>query len=221
LCSACISLFQLVLEPRPTPIHEYCYQLCEVNFKNHFYDICDYFLTPLHKAIFGLHPHQISPRAIKALQKVGYWYMNKYYTYVRRHGATWLPHFFPKYVPNKLLAKEVTYQTVNKGVVAYLSKKIKIYWPNFPIHISQYSLLNKKHTEKEAKTLKEICLCTGDNKGNDPQNVVYDHLKAIKLSLQTTHEVKYVEDIFRGALHFEEVLNRLPSDLTIEQLHKE
>jgi hypothetical protein len=51
--------------------------------------------------------------------------------------------------------------------------------------------------------------------------VVYDHLKSVKLALQTTHEVRYVEDIFQGALHFEEVLNRLPNDLTREQLHKE
>jgi hypothetical protein len=51
--------------------------------------------------------------------------------------------------------------------------------------------------------------------------VVYDHIKVVKIAQQTTHEVRYAEDIFRGALHFEEVLNRLPSDLTKEQLHKE
>jgi hypothetical protein len=42
------------------PIHFYCSQLWEVNCKIFFYDICDYFLSPLHKAIFGLFPHRIS-----------------------------------------------------------------------------------------------------------------------------------------------------------------
>jgi hypothetical protein len=70
---------------------------------------------------------------------------------------------------DKLLAREVSYQTFDKGVTAYLSEKNKRYWPNFPIHIGQYSLLNKRHVEKEAKTLKEICLCTRDKKGHDPK----------------------------------------------------
>jgi hypothetical protein len=57
------------------------------------------------------------------------------------HGA---PHLLPKYVPDKLLAREVAYQTVEKGATTYLSEKNKIYWPIFPVHIGSYSLLNKK-----------------------------------------------------------------------------
>jgi hypothetical protein len=142
--------------------------------------------------------------------------MKKYYTYVRIFGATGPPHLLPKYVPDKLLAREVAYQTIEKGVTAYLSEKNKKYWPNFPLHIGQYSLLNKKHVEKEVEVLKEICLCTGNKKGHDPQNIIYKHIKVVKIAQQIVHEVNYVEDIFRGALYFEEVLDRLPNDLAKE-----
>jgi hypothetical protein len=98
--------------------------------------------------------------------------MKKYYTYVRIYGATRPPHLFPKYVPDNLLSREIAYQTVDKGVTAYLSEKNKRYWPIFPLHIGKYSLLNKPHVEKEVKTLREICLCTRNKKGHDPQNVV-------------------------------------------------
>jgi hypothetical protein len=84
------------------PIHVYCFQLWKVNCKEYFYEICDYFLTPLHKDIFGFHPHMISLGAIKSLQEIGDWYMNKYYTYVRVFGASGPPHLLPKCIPDKL-----------------------------------------------------------------------------------------------------------------------
>jgi hypothetical protein len=39
----------------------------------------------------------------------------------------------------------------------------------FPIHLGKYSLLNKRHTEKEEKAIEEICLCTREKKGHDPR----------------------------------------------------
>jgi hypothetical protein len=52
-------------------IYLYCSQLWEVNYKEHFYEICDYFLSPLPKAIFGIFLHRISPDVIKALRGIG------------------------------------------------------------------------------------------------------------------------------------------------------
>jgi hypothetical protein len=124
--------FNWVWDSSKAPIHEYFSQLWEVNYKNHLYDICDYFMAPLHKIIFGVHPHRISPGAIKDLKGIGDWYMTKYYTYVRIYGATGPPHLLPKYVPDKLLAHEVAYQTIDKGVTTYLSEKNKRYWSDFP-----------------------------------------------------------------------------------------
>jgi hypothetical protein len=45
--------FNWAWNPRKPPIHEYFSQLWEVNFKNYFYDICDYFLAPCTKPYLG------------------------------------------------------------------------------------------------------------------------------------------------------------------------
>jgi len=107
------------------------------------------------------------------------------------------------------------------GSLHTYQRKIKTYWPNFPLHIGQYSLFNKRHVEKEAEVIKEIFLCTGNKKGHDPQNIIYKHIKAIKIAQQIVHEFNYVEDTFRGALNFEEVLDRILNELDKQQIHKD
>jgi len=57
--------------PDQIPIHVCFSQLWEENYKEHIYDTCDYFLSPLNKAIFGLHPHRVFLGAIKALKQIG------------------------------------------------------------------------------------------------------------------------------------------------------
>jgi hypothetical protein len=113
-------------------IHLYCSQLWEANCKKYFYDICDYFLAPLHKAIFGLFPHKISPGALKGLKEIRDWYMKKYYTYIWIYRATGVPHFFPSmflisYYPGRLHTR-----LWKRGATTYLSEKNKRYWPIFP-----------------------------------------------------------------------------------------
>jgi len=38
--------------------------------------------------------------------------------------------------------------------------------------------------------------------------------------MQTPHQDRYVEDIFRGDVHLEEVLSMIPTDLVKEQFNK-
>jgi hypothetical protein len=61
-------------------------------------------------------------------------------------------------------------------------------------------------------------LCIGSKKGHDPKNIVSEHIKAIKLSHQVFHQDDFAEDLFRGALYFEEVMERLPIDSTREKI---
>jgi hypothetical protein len=49
--------------------------------------------------------------------------MKTYYTYVRIFRATRPPHILPKYVPDKLLVREISYQIIEKGATSYLSEK--------------------------------------------------------------------------------------------------
>jgi hypothetical protein len=71
-------------------------------------------------------------------------------------------------VLDKLLAKELAYQNLEKGSISYLSEKKKKYWLIFSLDIGSYSLQNKKQEKKEEKNLKEICLCSGASKSHDP-----------------------------------------------------
>jgi hypothetical protein len=50
--------FEWIWTPSHPPIHIYCSKLWDVNYKEYFYNICDYFLAPLYKVIFGIYPHR-------------------------------------------------------------------------------------------------------------------------------------------------------------------
>jgi hypothetical protein len=133
----------------------------------------------------------ISQGAITTLKEIRDWYVKKYYTYIKVYGSTELPHLLPKYVPDKLLAKEIAYQMVEKGITTYISEKNKKYSLIFPLHVGRYSLLNKPYAEKEVESLREICFCIGSLKGHNPHNIVQDHLKSVKLAQQVGHEVNF------------------------------
>jgi hypothetical protein len=91
--------------------------------------------------------------------------MKKYYTFIRIFGATGPPHLLPKYVPDKLLAREIAYQTVEKGATSYLSREKKRYWPIFPLHIGQFSLLNKNKMKRRLKPLRNYVYVLQTRKG--------------------------------------------------------
>jgi hypothetical protein len=67
--------FEWSWTPSQPPIHIYCSELWDVNYKEYFYNICDYFLAPLYKVILGIYPHRISQGAIKTLREIGDWYV--------------------------------------------------------------------------------------------------------------------------------------------------
>jgi hypothetical protein len=112
------------------------------------------------------------------LKDIGDWYMGKYYTYVRIYGCTQAPHLLPKYVPNKLLAREIVYQTMEARITYFLSASNKKLWPRFPINVGRFTLTNVPHARKEVEALQEICLCTGEPRGHDLRGIVKEHVKS-------------------------------------------
>jgi hypothetical protein len=63
--------FEWSWTPSHPPIHIYCSKLWDINYKDFFYSIYDYFLAPLYKVIFGMYPHMISQGAITTLKEIG------------------------------------------------------------------------------------------------------------------------------------------------------
>jgi hypothetical protein len=114
--------------------------------------------------------------------------MKKYYTYIWIYRGTRAPHLLPKYVPDKLLSREVAYQTVEKGATTYLSEKNKRYWPIFPIQIGSYSLKTRSKLKRKQKHSRSCASISEEPKSHDPRNVVYEHMKAVRLAPQIMHE---------------------------------
>jgi hypothetical protein len=141
-------------------IHAYCSELWETNYKKYLYDIRDHFMAPLFSVICNHNPHRLSRGAIEAIKDIGDWYMGKYYTYIQIFGCAQVPHLLAKYVHDKLLGKEIAYQTIDVGITVFLVASSKRIWPNFPIKVGRFTLLNVPHARKENVVLKELCLCT-------------------------------------------------------------
>jgi hypothetical protein len=52
------------------PIHIYCFDLWNINYKKCFYNLCDSFLVPLHTIIFRLPRYRISNEAMDRMKDV-------------------------------------------------------------------------------------------------------------------------------------------------------
>jgi hypothetical protein len=94
------------------PIHFYHSKLWEEKATNLFYEICHNVLVPVHIAIYGHPPPQISERIMGNLGKITDWFIEENFSYIRVFGFSVPLHSLPQFLPNKLVCREVAYQTV-------------------------------------------------------------------------------------------------------------
>jgi len=113
-----------------------------------------------------------------------------------------------------MLSIEVAYETIETWITLFLLGNNKKLWPKFPLNIGRYSLSNGPHARNEFESLQEICLCIGEPKGNDPQDIVINHVKVVGLTHPIIHQVNHEKKIVKGVLFFEDVLNRFPNEPT-------
>ena len=79
------------------------------------------------------------------------------FTYVRVFRSLASPHVLPLYVPDKLLAREIAYQTCGEGGTSKeLKDKKKSIWPQFPVAYRAFSLFDVGHAFKEVNNM--LCL---------------------------------------------------------------
>jgi len=149
------------------------------------------------------------------------WYLGKYYSYIMVYGTSGAPHILPYFVPDRLLMREIAYQTMGTWVASLLLSSSKNVFPLFPIHIANYTLSNGPHARKEAKSLQDVCLCRGEAKGHDPPELAVGHVRSVGLTHSNIHVVDFEEDRFKGILFYEEVLHKLPNDDPKQELVSE
>jgi hypothetical protein len=117
--------------------------------------------------------------------------------------------------------REISYQTMGSGVTSLLLRNNKNIWPVFPVHIGNYTISNGPHARKEADALQDVCLCIGEPKGHDPHELVVSHIRSMGLTHSNIHVVDFEEDRFKGVLFYEEALQKLPNDVSRQELKVE
>jgi hypothetical protein len=93
------------------PIHIYHSKLWEENAKEHFYEIFIMllFLFTKHSLVF-YHP-RITEKYMHNLDQIGDWYIEETFSYIRVYGCNAPPHALPKFMPDRLVCREIAYQT--------------------------------------------------------------------------------------------------------------
>ena len=107
-------------------------------------------MAPLHTSLFSQELPRNSTVGRRALQGIGDWYIKKYHSYIQIYSLNNTPDMFPKFVPNRLMLKEIAYQTGSKGIANSLAMGSKRIWPTFPINVGRYFLQNVGHDKAKA-----------------------------------------------------------------------
>jgi hypothetical protein len=197
------------------PIHEYHSELWEENAKKLFYEICHFVVIPMHKMFFGCDPPRISEAVANNLKPIADWFIEESFSYIRVYGCSIPPHALPKFLPDRLVCREVAHQIVKGGIGIELKAAQKKSWPIFPVHIGKFSLQNLGHSRVEAEALEEVKLLNIEYKRHDPYQLVNKHLAHCNMKA-FEHEESPWDDMFKGTKSYKEVLERvqkLSSDL--------
>ena len=82
-------------------------------------------MLPIHQVVFDKRTPRLSDEAKIYFIPIGRWFGEDIFTYVRFYGSLAPPHVLPLYVLDKLLAREIAYQTVGDGLKKTLKKAKK------------------------------------------------------------------------------------------------
>jgi hypothetical protein len=119
----------------------------------------------------------------------------------------------PKFLPDRLVCREVAHQIVKGGIGIELKTTQKKSWPIFLVHIEKFSLLKLGHSRVEAKALKEMKLVNIEYNRHDPYQLVNKHL--IQCNMKACeHEESPWDDVFKGTKCYKEVLERVQTMLS-------
>jgi hypothetical protein len=149
------------------------------------------------------------------LKIVADWFIEENFSYIRVFRCLIPPHALPKFLPDRLVCREVAYQIITGGIDKELKAVQKKFWPTFPIQIGRFSLLNFGHSKVEVAALEDIKLVDVELRRHDPYQIVGNHLAQCNMKTYE-HEDSPCDDIFKGIRAYEEVLDRvqaLPPDL--------
>jgi hypothetical protein len=118
---------------RTEPIHFYHSKSWEEKSNYLFYEIFHHVVVPIHIALYGCPPPQISDKIMGNLGKIVDWYIEENFSYIMFFRCSDPPHALPIFLPNRLVFQEVAYETVIGGINKDLKVTQKKVWPTFPL----------------------------------------------------------------------------------------
>jgi hypothetical protein len=172
-------------------------------------------VIPVHQMLHGCAPLRISESVIGNLKAVVDWFIEENFSYIRVFKCSIPPHALLKFLPGRLMCREVAHQIITSGIGIELKTGQKKFWPVFPVQIGKFSLLKLVHSKVEDATLEKVKLVDLEHRKQNPYQTVGNHMAYCGMKVYE-HEESSHDDIFKGAKTYEEVLDRvqtLPFDL--------
>ena len=161
-------------------------------------------MLPLYRVLYNKDAPRFSPEVEADILLVKIWFGEDLFTYVRVFGSFASPHVLPLYVPDKLIAREISYQTCGDiGLTKELKDKNKAIWPQFPFSCGAFSLFDVGHAFKEVNNITCLQLFKFPKRLFDPYDVVKDFTTAIKVRVFSGEEDLF-DDIFQEKFSFKE-----------------
>lgn len=106
-------------------------------------------MLPIHKQIYNRNAPRISKEGEVDILSVARWFGEETFTYIRVFGSITSPHVLPYYALDKLMAREIAYQTASEGGLSKgLKEAKKAIWPTFPLQCGALSLHAMGHAFK-------------------------------------------------------------------------
>ena len=122
-------------------------------------------------------------------------------------GSFSSPHVLTLYVPDKLIAREISYQTCGeRGLTKDLKEKKKAIWPQFPVVYGTFSLFDVGHAFKEVNNITCLQLFKFSRRIFDPYDVVKNFTTAVKVRVFSGEEDHFY-DMFQEKCSFKEIFH--------------
>ena len=158
--------------------------------------------------LYGYAPPHISESVIGNLKEVVDWFIEENYSCIMVFRCSIPPHSLLKFLPDRLVYREVAHQIITGGIGIELKIAQKKLCPVFPIQIGRFSLLNLGHSKVEATTLEEVKLVNLKHRKHDPYQIVGSHMAHCGMKA-FEHEEYPRDDILKGVKTYKEVLGRV------------
>ena len=204
----------------PLPIHVYHKELWDSQFTPYFYQICHGIMLPLYIMLYDKYPMRCSPEADVEILPITRWFREEFFTYVRVFGSSAPPHVLPLYIPNKLLAREISYQTCGEGgLTKDLKEKKKAIWPQFPVACGAFSLFDVGHTFTKVENVTCLQLFKFPARPFDPNDVAQEFTTNVKIKVFSRKKDLF-DDLFHSRSSLQEIFREARSRFSPDDLQR-